>query len=71
MIVPRESDRKLFALKSGDSLRMYSDFDDFVADLNASLDGATTARSMHAYGEYDPDANIFTASKIGVSLLEP
>ena len=71
LIVPRESDRKLFALKSGDSLRLYSDFDDFVADLSASLDGATTARSMHAYGEYDPDANIFTASKIGVSLLEP
>jgi hypothetical protein len=71
LIVPRESDRKLFALKSRDSVRMYSDFDEFVADLSASLDGATTARSMHAYGEYDPDTNIFTASKIGVSLLEP
>jgi hypothetical protein len=71
LIVPRESDRMLFALKSRDSLRLYSDFDDFVTDLGASLDGSTTARSMHAYGKYDPGANIFTAFKIGVSLLEP
>ena len=70
LIVPRETDRKLFSLKSRDSLRLYSDFDDFVADLSTSLDGATTARSMFAYGEYNTDTNIFTASKIGVHLLE-
>ena len=71
LIVPRETDRKLFSLKSRDSLRLYSDFDDFVADLSTSLDGATTARSMYAYGEYNADTNIFTAAKIGVHLLEP
>ena len=71
LIVPRETGRKLFSLKSQDSLRLYSDFDDFVADLSTSLDGATTARSMHAYGKYDAGSNIFTAAKIGVYLLEP
>ena len=70
-IVPRESDRMLFSIKSLDSLRLYSDWDDFVDDLSLSLDGATTARSMHAYGKYDVDSNVFTAYKLGVHLLQP
>ncbi len=70
-IVPHETDRKAFYIKSADSLRMYSDFADFVDDLSLSLNGATTARSMHARGQYDTDANVFTAYKIGVFLLEP
>jgi len=70
-IVPRTSDRSLFYIKSADSLRQYSDFGDFVDDLNISLNGATTARSMHARGHYDSDTNTLTAYKIGVYLLEP
>ena len=70
-IVPHETDRKAFYIKSADSLRMYSDFADFVDDLSLSLNGATTARSMHARGKYDTDSNVFTAYKIGVFLLEP
>ncbi|MDJ0793286.1 MAG: hypothetical protein QNI98_03495 [Woeseiaceae bacterium] len=70
-IVPRETNRKAFYIKSADSLRMYSDFGDFVEDLGMSLDGATAARSMHARGLYDASANVFTAYKIGVHLLEP
>jgi len=61
----------LFSIKSRDSLRLYSDWSDFVADLSSSLDGATTARSMHAYGKYDADNNVFTAYKLGIHLLEP
>ena len=61
----------LFSIKSLDSLRLYSDWDDFVTDLNLSLDGATTARSMYAYGKYDVDTNVFTAYKLGVFLLQP
>jgi hypothetical protein len=70
-IVPRETDRMLFSIRSQDSLRIYSDWDDFVDDLGTSLNGATTARSMHAYGKYDVDSNTFTAYKLGVFLLEP
>ncbi len=70
-IVPRATDRKLFYIKSDDSLRQYSEFEDFVNDLSLSLDGATTARSMHARGHYDSDTNTLTAYKIGVYLLEP
>lgn len=70
-IVPHETDRMAFYIKSADSLRMYSDFDDFVNDLSLSLDGATAARSMHARGHYDADTNVFKAYKIGVYLLEP
>jgi hypothetical protein len=70
-IVPHESDRSAFYIKTADSLRMYSDFTDFIADLQASLDGATTARSMHAVGAYDADMNSFSAWKIGIYLLEP
>jgi hypothetical protein len=71
LIAPRETGRKLFYIKSQDSLRLYSDFDDFWMDLDNSLDGATAARSMHARGLYNADTNIFTAYKIGVYLLEP
>jgi len=71
VIVPRESERNAFYIKSADSLRMYSNFGDFVDDLSTSLNGATAARSMHARGMYDTDTNVFTAYKIGVYLLEP
>jgi hypothetical protein len=70
-IVPRVSDRSLFYIKSGDSLRQYSEFTDFVNDLTMSLDGSSTARSMHARGHYNADTNTLTAYKIGVYLLDP
>ena len=70
-IVPRDTDRTLFYIKSADSLRQYSNFVDFSNDLSMSLDCATTARSMHARGQYNTDTNVFTAYTIGVYLLEP
>lgn len=71
LIIPHESDRMLFVIKTADSLRQYSDFGDFVTDLTTSLNGATTARSMFARGKYDVDSNVFTAYKVGIYLLEP
>jgi hypothetical protein len=70
-IVPPDSDRKLFYIKSNNSLRQYSDFAEFVDDLSLSLNGATLARSMHARGHYDLDTNTLTAYKLGVYLFEP
>jgi len=70
-IVPRETDRMLFTIKTADSLRQFSDWVDFVDDLGSSLDGSTTARSMHAYGKYEVESNTFHAYKLGVFLLEP
>ncbi|MEM9208117.1 MAG: hypothetical protein AAGA61_02630 [Pseudomonadota bacterium] len=69
-IVPVATGRSIYSLKSADSIRLYSDFGDFIDDLTTSLDGATVARSMHARGEYDTASNVFTASKIGIHLLE-
>ncbi len=71
LIAPDEAARSLFYIKSGDRLSLYSNFDEFLVDLNVALDGATTARSMHARGHYDADTNVFRAYKIGVYLLEP
>ena len=71
LIAPSDIRRTLFYIKSNDSLRLYSDFNDFEMDLSASLDGSTAARSMHARGKYDVETNVFTAYKIGVYLLEP
>ena len=70
-IVPTASGRALYYLKSADSLRLYSDFADFVGDLLDSVNGGDAARSMHARGQYNADTNVFTAYKIGVYLLEP
>ena len=70
-IVPRAVGRTAFYIKTADSLRMYSNFDDFVDDLASSLDGATTARSMHAVGRFDTATKVFAAAKIGIYLLEP
>jgi hypothetical protein len=70
-IVPPVAGRTLFVIKTADSLRQYSNFADFADDLAASLDGATSARSMFAHGQYDADSNVFTAFKLGVYLLEP
>ena len=70
-IVPPDSGRTLYVIKTADSLRQYTDFAEFADDLAASLDGATSARSMFARGRYDADSNVFTAFKLGVYLLEP
>lgn len=71
VIVPRAAGRLAFYIKSSDSVRMYSDFTDFANDLRDSLNGADRARSMHAGGKYDAAENVFTATKIGIHLLEP
>ncbi len=71
LIAARETGRKLFAVKTTDSLQLYADFDEFVAALVISLDGANAARSMYARGHYDADTNVFTAYKIFVYILEP
>ncbi len=70
-IAPPDSGRTLYVIKTADSLRQYSDFAEFADDLVSSLDGATSARSMFARGQYDVDSNVFTAFKLGVYLLEP
>ena len=71
VIVPRETGRKLFVVKTTDSLQLYADFDDFVNALTLELNGSTTARSMFAHGHYNGDTNVFTAYRIGIYLLEP
>ncbi len=71
LIAPRETGRKLFVVKTTDSLQLYADFDDFVTALTLSLDGMNAARSMYARGHYNADTNVFTAYKIFVYILEP
>ncbi len=71
LIAPRETGRKLFVVKTTDSLQLYADFEDFLAALTISLDGVNAARSMYARGHYNADTNIFTAYKIFVYILEP
>ena len=71
LIAPRETGRKLFVVKTTDSLQLYADFDDFALALMDELNGVNTARSMHARGHYNADTNIFTAYKIFVYILEP
>jgi hypothetical protein len=70
-ILPRETGRLAFYIKSADSVRMYSEFADFANDLGTSLTGGDRARSMHARGKYDAAENAFSAYKIGVHLIEP
>jgi hypothetical protein len=71
LIAPRESGRKLFVVKTGDSLQLYADFEDFLTALMISLDGVNAARSMYARGHYNADTNVFTAYKVFVHILEP
>lgn len=69
-VMPRPNGRALYVLKRRDRVQLYTDFDDFVADLTTALDGATAARSMYARGLYATDTNVFTAYMIGVHLLD-
>ena len=71
LIAPRETGRKLFVIKTTDSLQLYADFEDFVIALTDSLVGGSAARSMYARGHYNADTNEFTAYKIFVYILEP
>jgi hypothetical protein len=71
LIAPRESGRKLFTVKTSDSLQLYTDFNDFVNALTLELNGVNATRSMHARGRYNADTNVFTAYKVFVYILEP
>jgi hypothetical protein len=71
VVAPSQAGRTLFVVKTTDSLQLYSEFGDFVTALLNEMNGATTARSMYARGHYDADTNVFTASRVGVYLLEP
>ena len=71
LIAPHETGRKLFTVKTTDSLQLYSDFDDFVIALSIELNGVNAARSMYARGHYNADTNVFHAAKIFVYILEP
>ena len=71
LIAPRETGRKLFVVKTTDSLQLYADFDDFATALMDELNGMNRARSMYARGHYNADTNVFTAYKIFVYILEP
>jgi hypothetical protein len=71
LIAPRETGRKLFVVKTTDSLQLYADFDDFVIALMDELNGTNAARSMYARGHYNADTNVFTAYKVFVYILEP
>ena len=70
-IVPRETGRLLFAIKTGDSLLQYAEWTEFTEELAARLGAGSLARSLHAYGRYDSDSNTFTAYKLGIVILEP
>ncbi len=71
LIAPRETGRKLFVIKTTDSLQLYANFEDFVIALTDSLVGGSAARSMYARGHYNADTHVFTAYKIFVYILEP
>jgi len=71
LIAPRETGRKLFTVKTTDSLQLYADFDDFVTALTLELNGVNSARSMYARGHYNIDTNVFTAYKVFIYILEP
>jgi hypothetical protein len=70
-IVPRETDRMLFAIKTDDSLLQFADWAEFTVELNDRLAAGNLARALHAYGKYDVGSNTFTAYKLGIALLEP
>ncbi|MGB5245273.1 MAG: DUF4382 domain-containing protein [Woeseia sp.] len=71
VIAPPANGRTLYSIKTRDSLQLYKDFGEFVTALGASLNGSNAARAMYARGQYDADANVFTAWKIGILILEP
>jgi len=71
LIAPQGGGRTLFALKIGDSLQLFANFDDFVAALQLSLNGANTARSLYAHGQYNGNTNVFIAYRIFVHIVEP
>ena len=70
-IVPADSDRSLFSLRSADSMRQYAAWADFVDDLSNSLGAGKNVRILHAYGSYATDSNTFRARKLGIILVEP
>jgi Domain of unknown function (DUF4382) len=68
LITPRDSDKGLFVIAKGRSVRVYTTFSDFYAALNTVLDGNTAVASVHAHGVYDNNLNELRAAKIIVRL---
>jgi len=67
-ILPADNARTRFAIMQGHRVQLFRDFDRFVATLAQLLDGATSAYTMHATGQYDRDANAVYARTISIQL---
>jgi hypothetical protein len=70
-LVPRETGRLLFAIKTADSLLQFAAWTEFTDELTSRLGAGGLARSLHAYGKYDGATNTLTAYKVGIVILEP
>ena len=68
LIVPRESDKGLFVITRGSSIRVYTTFASYQTALAEALDGDAAVMSVHAHGRYDSDLNRLLAVKINVRL---
>ena len=71
LIKSRDFGRKLFVVKTTDSVQMYGNFTDFLHALTMELNDMNAVRSMFARGHYNADTNVFTAYKIFIHILEP
>ncbi|MGD8378245.1 MAG: metallophosphoesterase [Gammaproteobacteria bacterium] len=67
-IVPGTAGLGLFAIAQNGTVKVYTSFADFEADLASRLDGSVTMHALFARGGFDAAANTFTATRIGVLL---
>ena len=69
IVAVNPSRRALFGITEPGHIELFSDFGDFIEELNRRLNNGDSTRSLAAYGGYDEATNTVTAYKVAVHMI--
>ncbi|TQV84922.1 hypothetical protein [Aliikangiella coralliicola] len=68
VVIQPKGERGIYTLRSNDTIMAFSDFADFVAELQQKLDEGNLIDGMHATGGFSTESKTFSALKIAIRL---
>ena len=70
LIKPRETGRKLFVVKTTDSLQLYADFEDFLNALTLELDDRVMVRPLRHVAEHSAHVGVRAEGAVGDGVVD-
>ena len=68
LTITPDPERALYSLKIGETISTFSNFSDFVVELQVQINTGLKVTGLHAQGGYDTKTSTFKAAKISLKL---